>query len=178
MTTCCRTTQISYNTHLILSISDNNKCSTTTFRGLQMVTESVVKKYFWSCDSPTAVLLSAQLSWDIPEQIQNQVLSIIFWGECVMTSFLHRITSLKWIGSIFMQSICILEAFVNIWWLALAPGGGTDRQGMLVQCFRHQLLYNESKISRVLILLFIWSNLGFRNNTNSCVSSNPRDFGW
>lgn len=44
----------------------------------------------------------------------------------VITSFLHRQTYLKCIRSIFMQIICILEAFVNIWWRTLASGRDTD----------------------------------------------------
>lgn len=73
-----------------LHISDGNKCTTSTFNGLSMVTESVVK-----------------------------ILEL--WYK-------YKPSASQWIGSTFMQSVCILEAFVYIWWLTLAPGRGTDQK--------------------------------------------------
>lgn len=88
-------------------ISDGSNAS--SFRQPQMVNKkNVVKQQFLSCDT---MLLFTQV-----------------YNSAETSTCKYRTSSLKRIGSDFMLSMCILEASVNIWWLALAPGRGTDRK--------------------------------------------------
>lgn len=91
------------------------------------------KKYFWSCNPPNVFSPSVYNSAETFPCKYKPSHGYYLLKEYVMTSFLHWITPLKEIGSIFMQSICIQEAFVNIWWLALAPVRGSATQDMLLQ---------------------------------------------